>query len=75
VTVFWFRPQPSGLQFIDCATKPTEVGRPGYVLKSSGLLRVEVSRGRVFQSGLKIVGGAMMGDARGIIVEVMSSGT
>jgi hypothetical protein len=40
--------------------------------KSSGLLRVEASLDRVFQSGLKTGGGAMTGGARGTIVEVAS---
>jgi hypothetical protein len=41
-------------------------------LRSSGLLRVEASLARVFQSGLKTGGGAMAGGARGTIVEVAS---
>jgi hypothetical protein len=44
----------------------------GHALRSSGLLRVEASRTRVSQSGLKTGGGAMVGDARGTIVEVAS---
>jgi hypothetical protein len=45
-----------------------EVGA-GHTLRSSGLLRVEESLARVFQSGLKTDGGAMMGGARGTIAE------
>jgi hypothetical protein len=42
------------------------------VLRSSGLLRMEVSLARVSQSGLKTGGGATTGGARGTIVEVAS---
>jgi hypothetical protein len=42
----------------------------GYALRSSGLLHVEASLTRVCQSGLKTSGGAMMGGARGTIIEV-----
>jgi hypothetical protein len=42
------------------------------VLRSSGLLHVEASLDRVFQSGLKTDGGAMTGGARDTIVEVAS---
>jgi hypothetical protein len=48
-----------------------EVGT-GHALRSSGLLHVEVSLARVFQSGLKTGGGATTGGARGTIVEVAS---
>jgi hypothetical protein len=44
----------------------------GYASRSSGLLHVEESLARVSQSALKTGGGAMMGAARGIIVEVAS---
>jgi hypothetical protein len=43
-----------------------------HVLRSSGLLHVEVSLTRVFQSDLKTSGGATVGGARGTIVEVVS---
>jgi hypothetical protein len=46
-----------------------EVGT-GHASRSSGLLRVEASLARVFQSGLKTGGGATMGGARGTIVKV-----
>jgi hypothetical protein len=42
----------------------------GHVSRSSGLLRVEASLTRVFQSGLKTDGGATVGGARGTIVKV-----
>jgi hypothetical protein len=45
----------------------------GYVLRSSGLLRLEASQGRVSQSDLKTGRGATTGGARGIITEVASS--
>jgi hypothetical protein len=42
------------------------------VSRSSGLLHVEATLARVFQSGLKTGGGATAGGARGTIVEVTS---
>jgi hypothetical protein len=48
-----------------------EVGM-GHVLRSSGLLHVEVCLARVSQSGLKTSGGAPTGGARGTITEVSS---
>jgi hypothetical protein len=44
----------------------------GHASRSSGLIHVEASLARVFQSGLKIGGGATMGGARGTITEVVS---
>jgi hypothetical protein len=44
----------------------------GHALRSSGLLRVEASLARVFQSGMKTGGGATVGGARGTITEVTS---
>jgi hypothetical protein len=43
-----------------------------HALRFSGLLDVEVSLARVFQSGLKTSGGTTTGGARGTIVEVAS---
>jgi hypothetical protein len=48
-----------------------EVGM-GHASRFSGLLHVEVSLARVFQSGLKTGGGAMIGGARDTIMEVAS---
>jgi hypothetical protein len=48
-----------------------EVGA-GHALRSNGLLHVEASLARVFQSGLKTSGGATVGGARGTIAEVAS---
>jgi hypothetical protein len=44
----------------------------GHASRSSGLLHVEASLARVFQSGLKTGGGARVGGARGTIIEVAS---
>jgi hypothetical protein len=44
----------------------------GHTSRSSGLLHVEASLVKVFQSGLKTGGGAMTGGARGTITEVAS---
>jgi hypothetical protein len=43
-----------------------------HVLRSSGLLHVEVSLARVFQSGLKTGGCTTAGGARGTITDVAS---
>jgi hypothetical protein len=44
----------------------------GHASRSSGLLHVEASRARVFQSCLKTGGGTTAGGARGTIMEVVS---
>jgi hypothetical protein len=44
----------------------------GHASRSSGLLHVEASLARVFQSGLKTGGGAAAGGARGTIADVAS---
>jgi hypothetical protein len=44
----------------------------GHTSRSGGLLHLEASHARVFQSGLKTGGGAMMGGACGTIMEVAS---
>jgi hypothetical protein len=48
-----------------------EVGA-GHASRSSSLLGMEASLARVFQSGLKTDGGAMVSGARGTITEVAS---
>jgi hypothetical protein len=48
-----------------------EVG-VGHASRSSGLLRVEASLAKVFQSGLKTDGDATTGGAYGTIAEVAS---
>jgi hypothetical protein len=44
----------------------------GHASRSSGLLGLEASLARVFQSGLKTGGGATTGGTRGTIAEVTS---
>jgi hypothetical protein len=44
----------------------------GHVSRSSGLLHVEASLARIFQSALKTDGDATMDGARGTITEVVS---
>jgi hypothetical protein len=44
----------------------------GHASRSSGLLHMEASLARVFQSGLKTGGGATAGGARGTIAEITS---
>jgi hypothetical protein len=44
----------------------------GHVLRSSGLLRMEISQAKVFQFGLKSGGSATAGGARGTILDVAS---
>jgi hypothetical protein len=44
----------------------------GQASRSSGLICVDASLARVFQSGLKIGGGVMAGGTRGTIAEVAS---
>jgi hypothetical protein len=62
----------SGLQFVGCATKPTGgCDSVGHTSRSSGLLRAEASRARVFQSGLKTGESATVDGARDTIVEVV----
>jgi hypothetical protein len=43
----------------------------GHALRSSGLLHVKASRASVFQSGIKIGGGATVGGAHGTIADVV----
>jgi hypothetical protein len=71
--VSWFVPQNQvgfGLS-VAPQNQRREVGA-GHTSRSSGLLHVEASLARVFQSGLKTGGGATVGGARGTIVEVAS---
>jgi hypothetical protein len=66
----------SRLRFVDCATKPMEGGQRGTRIKIWRLaLRLEISHARVFQSGLKTVGGVLTGGASGIIAEVALRGS
>ena len=70
-TVSWFGPQNQAGFGLSVApqNRRREVGA-GHASRSSGLLRLEESRARVFQSGLKTGGGATPAGARGIIAEV-----
>jgi hypothetical protein len=45
----------------------------GHASRSNGLLRVEASQARVFQSSLKTGRGATVGGACGTITEIASS--
>jgi hypothetical protein len=72
-TVSWFGPQNQAGFGLSVApqNRRREVGA-GHALRYSGLLGVEASLARVFQSGLKTDGAATMGGARGTIAEVAS---
>jgi hypothetical protein len=71
--VSWFEPQNQvGFSLLVVPqNRRREVGA-GYASRSSGLLRVEASLARVFQSVLKTDGGATMSGARVTIAEVAS---
>jgi hypothetical protein len=74
MTVFWFGPQNQAGYSLSVTPQnrwEKEDG-VGHASRSSGLLRVEASRARVSQSGLKTSGGATTGGARGMIAEVAS---
>jgi hypothetical protein len=73
VTVSWFGPQNQEDFNLSVApqNRQREVGA-GHTSRSTGLLHVEASLTRVFQSGLKTDGGATTGSARGTIAEVAS---
>jgi hypothetical protein len=73
VTVSWFVPQnqaDSGLS-VAPQNRRREVSA-GHASRSSGLLHVEASLARVFQSGLKTGGGATTDGARDTNVKVAS---
>jgi O-glycosyl hydrolase len=73
VTISWFGSQNQVGFSLSVApqNRRREVGA-GHASRSSGLLDVEASLARVFQSVLKTSGDATMGGARGIIAEVAS---
>jgi hypothetical protein len=61
------------LQFIGCTTKPAGgCDGVGHASRSSGLLHMKASLGRVSQSGLKTGGGVTAGGSCGTIAEVAS---
>jgi hypothetical protein len=72
-TVSWFGPQnQAGFDLSVASQNQWREVSAGHALRSSDLLRVEVSLARVSQSGLKTGGGATMSGARGTIAEVAS---
>jgi hypothetical protein len=61
----------SGLRFVDCATKSTgDEDSAGHTSRSNGLIHIEASWTRVFQSSFKTGGGATACGARDNIAEV-----
>jgi hypothetical protein len=71
--VSWFQPQNQagyGLSVAPQNRREDEVGA-GHASRSCGLLHVETSQARVFQSGLKTGGGTTASGAPGTIVKVM----
>jgi hypothetical protein len=72
-TVSWFGPQNQVGFSLSVApqNRRREIGT-GHTSRSSGLLCVEASPARVFQSSLKTGRGVTMGGACGTIVEVVS---
>jgi hypothetical protein len=73
MTVFWFGPQNQANFSLSVASENEwrEVG-VRHASRSSGLLHVEASLARVFQSGLKTDEAATTDGARGTIAEVAS---
>jgi hypothetical protein len=71
--VSWFEPQNQAGFGLSVApqNRRREIS-VGHALRSSGLLHVEASLARIFQSCLKTGGGATMDGARGTIIEVAS---
>jgi hypothetical protein len=71
VTVSWFGPQNQvGFGLLVAPQNRLREVSVGHASRLSGLLHVEASLARVFQSGLKTGGGAMVGGGCGTIVEV-----
>jgi hypothetical protein len=69
----WFEPQNQTDYGLSVALQNRREGDGvGRALRSSSLFRVEASRARVFQSGLKIGGGTTAIGAHGTMVKVMS---
>jgi hypothetical protein len=63
--VSWFRPQnQAGFGLLVVPQNQRRKVDAGHASRSSDLLRVEASRARISQSGLKTSGGAMAGGAR-----------
>jgi hypothetical protein len=73
VTFSWFGLQNQTDYGLSVAAQNRREGDGvGHASRSSGLLRMEASRVRFFQSGLKTGGGVTTGDARDTITEVAS---
>jgi hypothetical protein len=73
VTIFWFGPQNQvGFSLSVAPQNRRREIRVGHASRSSGLLGVEASLTRVFQSDLKTGGCTTVGGARGTIVKVTS---
>jgi hypothetical protein len=73
VTVFCFGPQnQAGFSLSVAPQNRRREDDVGHVSRSGGLLQLEASRTRVFQSGLKTGGGGTVGDARSTITKVAS---
>jgi hypothetical protein len=73
MTVSWFGPQNQARFSLSVASQNRwkEVGA-GHASRSSGLLHIEASMARVFQSGLKTGGCAITSGAYGTIMKVTS---
>jgi hypothetical protein len=72
VTVSWFEPQNQvGFSLSVALQNRQREDGVGHALRSSDLFYMEASRFRVFQSGLKTSMGVTVGDAHGIIAEVV----
>jgi hypothetical protein len=71
--ISWFGPQNQAIFGLSVApqNRQRQVG-VGHSSRCSGLLCVEASLARVFQSDLKTGGGVTMGGVRGTIAEVAS---
>jgi hypothetical protein len=73
MTVSWFGPQNQvGFGLLVAPQNRRREVSVRHASRSSGLLRMEASLARVFQSGLKTGGGMMAGGVRGTITEVAS---
>jgi hypothetical protein len=76
VTVSWFGPQnPADFGLSVAPQNQWREDGVGHKLRSDGLLHLEVSHARVFQSGLKTGVDATTGGARDIIAEVALRGS
>jgi hypothetical protein len=71
--VSWFEPQNQvGFSLSVVPQNRRRENGVGHVSRSGGLLRLEASHTRVFQSGLKTGGGTTAGGACGTMAEVVS---